>query len=47
MPVRKGDEVTVVRGTYKSREGKVVTCYRKKYVIHIERLVREKRNGID
>lgn len=45
MPIRKDDEVTVVRGTYKGREGKVVEVYRKKWVIHIDRLVREKANG--
>ena len=37
MPVRKDDEVSVVRGTYKGREGKVIQCYRKKWVIHVER----------
>lgn len=35
LPIRKDDEVKVVRGQYKG-EGKVITCYRKKYVIHIE-----------
>merc|ERR1712054_188304 len=30
MPVRKDDEVSVVRGTYKGREGKVIQCYREK-----------------
>eukprot|EP00890_Picochlorum_soloecismus_P000429 jgi/Picsp_1/1387/NSC_04866-R1_protein len=45
VPIRKDDEVTVVRGSYKGREGKVVQVYRKKWVIHIERLVREKTNG--
>ena len=45
MPVRKDDEVHVVRGTYKGREGKVVQVYRKKWVIHIERITREKVNG--
>ncbi|CAO3649527.1 unnamed protein product [Cunninghamella blakesleeana] len=45
LPVRRDDEVTVVRGTYKGREGKVVQVYRKKYVIHIERVTREKANG--
>lgn len=37
--------MTVVRGTYKGREGKVVQVYRKKWVIHIERITREKVNG--
>jgi len=45
IPVRKEDEVQVVRGTYKGREGKVIQVYRKKWVIHIERLTREKANG--
>lgn len=35
----------VVRGAYKNREGKVETCYRRKFVIHIERITREKANG--
>ncbi|CAO3673364.1 unnamed protein product [Rhizopus microsporus] len=45
IPVRKDDEVMVVRGTYKGREGKVVQVYRKKWVIHIDRVTREKVNG--
>eukprot|EP00891_Asterochloris_glomerata_P008082 jgi/Astpho2/8082/Aster-03027 len=45
VPVRKDDEVTVVRGTYKGREGKVVAVYRKKWVIHVERITREKVNS--
>merc|ERR1719199_1762899 len=45
MPVRKDDEVSVVRGTYKGREGKIIQCYRKKWVIHIERITREKASG--
>jgi len=45
IPVRKDDEVQVVRGTYKGREGKVTQVYRKKWVIHIDKLTREKANG--
>ena len=45
VPIRKDDEVTVVRGNYKGREGKVVQVYRKKWVIHIERITREKASG--
>eukprot|EP00951_Prasinocladus_malaysianus_P002106 scaffold14953_cov35-Prasinocladus_malaysianus.AAC.1 len=44
VPIRKDDEVQVVRGTYKGREGKVVQSYRKKWVIHVERITREKTN---
>lgn len=45
MPVRKDDEVQIVRGTFKGREGKIVQVYRKKWVIDIERITREKVNG--
>jgi large subunit ribosomal protein L26e len=45
VPIRKDDEVAVVRGSYKLRDGKVTCVYRRKYVVHIERLNREKANG--
>lgn len=45
IPIRKEDEVTVVRGRFKGREGKVTAVYRKKFVIHIERVTRDKANG--
>lgn len=45
VPVRKDDEVMVVRGTFKGREGKVTQVYRRKWVIHVERITREKVNG--
>ena len=45
MPVRKDDEVRIVRGKYKGREGKVTQVYRKKWVIHIDRVQRDKSNG--
>lgn len=44
MPIRKDDEVAIVRGSFKSREGKVTACYRKKYVIHVDRVTVEKAN---
>ena len=46
MPVRKDDEVVVTRGPFKSQQaGKVTSVYRKKWVLHIERIQREKVNG--
>ncbi|EQC39168.1 50S ribosomal protein L26e, partial [Saprolegnia diclina VS20] len=39
------DEVTIVRGSFTNREGRVTQCYRKKFVIHAERVVTEKVNG--
>lgn len=45
MPIRKDDEVIVTRGTYKGKEGKVIEVYRRKWVIHVERVQRDKANG--
>ncbi|TVY81484.1 60S ribosomal protein L26-2 [Lachnellula suecica] len=45
IPIRKDDEVTVVRGSNKGREGKITSVYRLKYVVHIERVVKEKSSG--
>ncbi|KAI8631007.1 ribosomal protein L24 [Xylariaceae sp. FL1651] len=45
IPVRKDDEVQIVRGSNKGREGKVTSVYRLKYQIHIERVTREKTSG--
>lgn len=72
MPIRKDDEVQVLRGRFKGQQvifsflssfslkifssiliyfvvvlqvGKVVTVYRKKFSVYIERIQREKANG--
>mmetsp|Transcript_367 Transcript_367/g.523 ORF Transcript_367/g.523 Transcript_367/m.523 type:complete len:147 (-) Transcript_367:200-640(-) len=45
MPIRKDDEVQVFRGIHNNRDGKVLQVYRKKYVIHIDHVNREKNNG--
>jgi len=45
LPIRKDDEVRIVRGKYKGREGKVTQVYRKKWVIHVDRVQREKANS--
>ncbi|XP_074643378.1 large ribosomal subunit protein uL24-like [Tubulanus polymorphus] len=46
IPIRKDDEVQVVRGHFKGQQvGKVVQVYRKKFVIYIERIHRDKANG--
>eukprot|EP01134_Creolimax_fragrantissima_P001098 CFRG1098T1 len=46
MPVRKDDEVTVVRGRFKGQTGKITAVYRKKWVIQIERIQRETATGM-
>nr|WCZ58739.1 60S ribosomal protein L26 [Seculamonas ecuadoriensis] len=47
VPIRKDDEVVVVRGDsqFKDITGKVLSVYRKKFIIHVEKVVREKKNG--
>ena len=45
IPIRKDDEVTIVRGSNKGREGKITSVYRLKWVVHVERVAREKSNG--
>ena len=45
FPVRKGDTVKIMRGTYKGRSGKVQSVYRRRWCIYIEKLVKEKVNG--
>ncbi|KTW28856.1 ribosomal protein L24 [Pneumocystis carinii B80] len=45
LPIRINDDVLITRGSHKGREGKVTQVYRKKYVIYIERVVKEKANG--
>jgi large subunit ribosomal protein L26e len=45
IPIRKDDEVLIVRGSNKGREGKITSVYRLKYIVHVERVVREKSSG--
>ena len=45
LPVRKDDEVVVLRGTHKGHKGKIIQVFRKKWVIHIDKLTKNKANG--
>ena len=45
LPVRKDDEVVVVRGNHKGHKGKVIQCHRKRFAIHIDKLTKNKANG--
>ncbi|EAR95274.2 60S ribosomal protein L26 (macronuclear) [Tetrahymena thermophila SB210] len=45
MPVRKDDEVLIVRGKFKGNKGKVTQVYRKKWAIHVEKISKNKLNG--
>jgi large subunit ribosomal protein L26e len=45
LPVRRDDEVMVVRGHYKDSKGKVNTVYRKRWCLYIEKVSETKQNG--
>lgn len=42
---RVDDEVIVTRGRHRGNSGRVIRCYRKKFVIHVDKITREKANG--
>lgn len=45
FPIRKGDKVKIIRGDAKGVEGKVTRIDRKKYVVYVEGVTREKQSG--
>ncbi|CUM62508.1 uncharacterized protein PRCAT00000059001 [Priceomyces carsonii] len=45
LPIRKDDEVLVIRGSKKGSEGKISSVYRLKFAIQLEKLQKEKSNG--
>jgi large subunit ribosomal protein L26e len=42
---RKDDEVRITRGKFKGREGKVTACYRRRWCIHVDKIVCDKSNA--
>lgn len=46
LPIRKEDEVEIIRGDSAPKDGKVIQVYRRKFVIHVDRVVKEKKNGM-
>ncbi|MEM5836691.1 MAG: 50S ribosomal protein L24 [Candidatus Aenigmatarchaeota archaeon] len=47
FPVRKGDEVEVMRGSFKGRRGKIVRVDLKNYKVYIEGITRKKTTGAE
>jgi large subunit ribosomal protein L26e len=46
LPIRKDDEVQIVRGKFaKEPAGKVTSVYRRRFCIYIDRIVKQKDNG--
>jgi large subunit ribosomal protein L24 len=45
MPIRKGDTITIMRGSFRGIEGKVTRVDRKTISIYVEGVTREKSDG--
>lgn len=45
LPIRRDDEVLVVRGNYKDSRGKVNTVYRKRWCVYIDKVTETRKNG--
>jgi len=48
VPIRKDDEVKIVRGSEQARSvtGKVICVYRKKQIIHVQSYTTNKQSGM-
>ena len=44
--LKASSQVTVVRGRHKEVSGKITQVYRRKWCIHLERLTKDKANGL-
>ena len=45
LPIKRGDEVKILKGKSKGKSGKVVQVYRKRNCIYVDKVQREKQNG--
>jgi large subunit ribosomal protein L26e len=45
VPIKRGDEVKILKGKGKNKTGKVVQVYRKRWVIYVDKVNRDKQNG--
>ena len=43
--IKRGDEVKILKGKFKGKKGKVVQVYRRRSIIHVDKITREKQNG--
>ena len=45
LPIKRGDEVKILKGKAKGKSGKVVQVYRKRNCIYVDKVQRDKQNG--
>jgi len=44
LPIRKEDEVIIMRGLFKGKNGKIIQCQRKNFKVFVDKLVKTKTN---
>lgn len=47
LPVRKGDEVEVMRGEFKKKKGKISKINLNEYKVYVEGVTRKRTTGVD
>jgi large subunit ribosomal protein L24 len=47
LPLRKGDEVEIMRGEFKKKRGKISRIDTKKYKVYIEGITRKRTDGTE
>mgnify|MGYP002143719082 CR=1 FL=1 len=45
LPIRKNDVVKILKGKAKNKTGKVTTVYRRRWVIYVDKVTKDKQNG--
>ena len=45
LPIRKNDVVKVLKGKSKNKSGKVTSVYRRRWIIQVDKITRDKQNG--
>ena len=45
LPIRKNDVVKILKGQQKNKSGKVTTVYRRRWVIYVDKITKDKQNG--
>ena len=45
LPIRKNDEVKILKGKHKNKTGKVTCAYRRRWCIYVDKVTKEKQNG--
>ena len=45
LPIRKNDEIKILKGKARSKTGKVTQVYRRRWCIYVDKITRDKQNG--